>query len=88
LQGLPVPLEVVPLSEPATAPTAPSQPPRSRAAARSGPGNGGIPVFQGNWLGSPLVVYANPFAGQVTAVQVGTFDFLYQDNSLVGVRLL
>jgi hypothetical protein len=61
---------------------------QSMFAARNdpGPGNGGIPVFQGNWFGSPLVVYANPF--EVTAVQVGTFDFLYQDNSLVGVRLL
>jgi hypothetical protein len=36
---------------------------QSMLAALSGPGNGGIPVFQGNWFGSPLVVYANPFAG-------------------------
>jgi hypothetical protein len=63
---------------------------QSLLAARNdpGPGNGGIPVFEGNWLGSPLVVYANPFAGQVTAVQVGTFDFLYEDNAVAGVRLL
>jgi uncharacterized repeat protein (TIGR01451 family) len=53
-----------------------------------GPGNGGVAVFQGNWLGSPLVVYANPFAGQVTAVQVGAFDFLYEDNAVAGVRLI
>ena len=59
-------------------------------AARNdpGPGNGGVAVFQGNWLGSPLVVYANPFAGQVTAVQVGAFDFLYEDNAVAGVRLI
>ena len=55
-------------------------------AARSGPGNGGVPVFEGNWFGSPWVVYANPF--EVTAVQVGTLDFLYQDDSVVGVWLL
>jgi hypothetical protein len=63
---------------------------QSMLAARNdpSPGNGGVPVWQSNWFGSPLVVYANPFAGQVTAVQVGTFDFLYQDNSVVGVRLL
>jgi hypothetical protein len=35
-----------------------------------------------------LVVYENPFAGQVTAVQVGTLDFLYEDNAVAGVRLL
>jgi uncharacterized repeat protein (TIGR01451 family) len=61
---------------------------QSLLAARNGPGNGGIPVFEGNWLGSPLVVYANPFAGQVTAVQVGTFDFLYENNTVAGIRLL
>jgi hypothetical protein len=57
-------------------------------AARNdlGPGNGGVPVFEGNWFGSPWVVYANPF--EVTAVQVGTLDFLYQDDSVVGVWLL
>jgi hypothetical protein len=43
---------------------------------------------EGNWLGSPLVVYENPFAGQVTAVQVGDFDFLYENNAVAGVRLL
>jgi uncharacterized repeat protein (TIGR01451 family) len=57
-------------------------------AAGSGPGNGGVPVFEGDWLGSPLVVYANPFASQVTAVQVGTFDFLYENNTVAGVRLI
>ncbi len=56
-------------------------------SALSGPGNGGIPVFEGDWLDSLLVVYANPFAGQVTAVQVGAFDFLYKDNAVTGVRL-
>jgi uncharacterized repeat protein (TIGR01451 family) len=60
----------------------------SMLASRSGPGNGGVPVFQGNWFGSPLVVYANPFAGQVTAVRIGTLDFLYENNALAGVRLL
>jgi uncharacterized repeat protein (TIGR01451 family) len=53
-----------------------------------GPGNGGVPIFQGNWLGSPLAVYANPFAGQVTAVQVGGFDFLFENNTAAGVRLV
>jgi uncharacterized repeat protein (TIGR01451 family) len=52
-----------------------------------GPGNGGVPIFEGNWLGSPFAVYANPL-GQVTAVQVGAFDFLYEDNAVAGVRLL
>jgi uncharacterized repeat protein (TIGR01451 family) len=63
---------------------------QSLLAARNdpGPGNGGIAVFEGNWLGSPLVVYANLFAGQVTAVQVGAFDFLYENNAVAGVRLL
>jgi hypothetical protein len=61
---------------------------QSLLASPGGPGNGGVAVFQGNWLGSPLVVYANPFAGQVTAVQVGTFDFLYENNAVAGVRLL
>jgi uncharacterized repeat protein (TIGR01451 family) len=61
---------------------------QSLLAARDdpGPGNGGVPLLEGNWFGSPWVVYANPFG--VTAVQVGTFDFLYQDDSVVGVRLL
>jgi uncharacterized repeat protein (TIGR01451 family) len=61
---------------------------QSMLAARSGPGNGGIAVFQGDWFGSPLVVYANPFVGQVTAVQVGTFDFLYENNTVASVRLI
>jgi uncharacterized repeat protein (TIGR01451 family)/fimbrial isopeptide formation D2 family protein len=63
---------------------------QSLLAARTdpGPGNGGVPVFEGNWFGSPLVVYANPFAGQVTAVQVGKFDFLYENNAVAGVGLL
>ena len=61
---------------------------QSLLAAQSGPGNGGIPVYEGNWNDSPLVVYANPFAGQVTAVQVGTFDFLYENNTVARVRLL
>jgi hypothetical protein len=39
-------------------------------------------------FGSPLVVYANPFADQVTAVQIGAFDFLEEDNVVAGVRLL
>jgi uncharacterized repeat protein (TIGR01451 family) len=62
---------------------------RSLLAAHNnpGPGNGGVPIFQGNWFGSPLVVYANPFVGQVTAVQVGAFDFLYENNTVAGVRL-
>jgi hypothetical protein len=51
---------------------------QSLLVARSGPGNGGIPIFEGNWLGTPLVVYAEPFAGQVTAVRIGAFDFLYE----------
>ena len=57
-------------------------------AARNdlGLGNGGVAVFEGNWFSSPWVVYANPFG--VTAVQVGMLDFLYQDDSVVGVRLL
>ena len=57
-------------------------------AAGSGPGNGGVPVFEGSMFGSPVVMYANPFAGQVTAVQVGTLDFLYEDNAVAGVRML
>jgi hypothetical protein len=61
---------------------------QSLLAAQSGPGNGGVPVYEGNWLGSPLVVYDNPFAAQVTAVQVGELDFLYEDNTVAGVRLL
>jgi uncharacterized repeat protein (TIGR01451 family) len=63
---------------------------QSVLAARNdpGPGNGGIPVFEGNWLGSPLVVYANPFAGQVTAVQVSKFDLLYENNAVAAVRML
>jgi uncharacterized repeat protein (TIGR01451 family) len=61
---------------------------QSLLASPGGPGNGGVAVFQGNWFGSPLVVYANPFAGQVTAVQVGTFDFLYENNTVASVRLL
>jgi uncharacterized repeat protein (TIGR01451 family) len=62
---------------------------QSLLAARTdpGPGNGGVPVFEGNWFGSPLVVYANPFAGQVTAVQVGAFDFLYENSVVAGVRM-
>jgi uncharacterized repeat protein (TIGR01451 family) len=57
-------------------------------AARNdpGPGNGGVAVFEGTWLGSPWVVYADPLG--VTAEQVGPFDFLYRDNSVVGVQLL
>jgi len=61
---------------------------QSMPAAHNGPGNGGIPVFESNWLGSPMVMYANPFVGQVTAVQVGAFDFLYENNTVAGVRLL
>jgi len=61
---------------------------QSMLAASSGPGNGGIPVFEGSMFGSPLVVYANPLAGQVTAVQVGAFDFLEENNAVAGVRLL
>jgi hypothetical protein len=61
---------------------------QSMLAARNGPGNGGVPVFEGSLFGSPLGVYANPFAGQVTAVRIGAFDFLEEDNALVGVRLL
>jgi uncharacterized repeat protein (TIGR01451 family) len=56
-------------------------------ASLGGPGNGGVAVFKGNWLGSPLVVYENPFAGQVTAVQVGTLDLLYENNTVAGLRL-
>ena len=61
---------------------------RDRVAAREdpGPGNGGVAVFEGNWFSSPWLVYTNPFG--VTAVRVGTLDFLYQDDSVVGVRLL
>jgi hypothetical protein len=61
---------------------------RNRVAARDvpGPASGGVAVFEGNWFSSPWLVYANPFG--VTAVQVGTLDFLYQDDSVVGVRLL
>jgi uncharacterized repeat protein (TIGR01451 family) len=55
-------------------------------AAQNGPGNGGVPIFEGNWSGSPLVVYANPFCGQVTAVQVGTLDCLYENNAVACVR--
>jgi hypothetical protein len=63
---------------------------QSMLAARndSGPGNGSLPVFQGNWFGSPLVVSANSFAGQVTAVQVGMFDFLYENTAVAGVHLI
>jgi hypothetical protein len=60
----------------------------SMLAASSGPGNGGIPLFEDSLFGLPLVVYANPFAGQVTAVQVSTFDLLYENNTVAGVRLL
>src|SRR5262249_5418084 len=60
----------------------------SMLAARNGPGNGGIPVFEGSLFGSPLVVYDNPFAGQVTAVQIGAFDVLYENNTVAGVRPL
>ena len=58
---------------------------QSLLVARSGPGNGGIPIFEGNWLGTPLVVYAEPFAGQVTAVRIGAFDFLYENNAVADV---
>ncbi|HEY7427204.1 MAG TPA: DUF11 domain-containing protein [Gemmataceae bacterium] len=61
---------------------------QSMLAASSGPGNGGIPVFEGSMFGSPLVVNANPFAGQVTAVQIGAFDFLEENNAVVRVRLV
>jgi choice-of-anchor A domain-containing protein/uncharacterized repeat protein (TIGR01451 family) len=61
---------------------------QSMLAVRDGPSNGGVAVFQGDLLGSPLVVYANPFAGQVTAVQVGALDFLYENNAVASVRLL
>ena len=61
---------------------------QNRIASRDdpGPGNGGVAVSEGNQFSSPWLVYANPFG--VTAVQAGTFDFLYQDDSVVGVRLL
>ena len=57
-------------------------------AARNdlGPGNCGVALFEGNWFSLPWLVYANPLG--VTAVRVGTLDFLYQDDSVVGVRLL
>jgi uncharacterized repeat protein (TIGR01451 family) len=58
---------------------------QSLFAARNGPGNGGVPVFESSLSGSPLVVYTNPFTGQVTAVQVGTFDFL-DENYTVAER--
>src|SRR5262249_21946768 len=63
---------------------------QSLLAARNdpGPGNGGVPVFESNGFGSPLVVYANPFVGQVTAVRIGAFVFLYENNTVAGVRLL
>jgi uncharacterized repeat protein (TIGR01451 family) len=61
---------------------------QSLLASRGGPGNGGVAVFQGNWFGSPLVVYSNPLIGQVTAVQVGTADFLYENNTVASVRLI
>jgi hypothetical protein len=32
-----------------------------------------------------LVVYAVPFAGQVTAVRIGAFDFLYENNAVADV---
>jgi uncharacterized repeat protein (TIGR01451 family) len=62
---------------------------QSMLAARNdpGPGNGGVPVFESNGFGSPFVVYANPFVGQVTAVRIGAFDFLYENNTIAGVRL-
>jgi hypothetical protein len=60
----------------------------SLLAAGNGPGNGGIPVFEGSLFGSPLVVYENPFAGQVTAVQFGATDFLFENNAVAGVRRL
>jgi hypothetical protein len=50
------------------------------------PGNAGVAVFEGTWFSSPWLVHANPFG--VTAVRVSKFDFLYQDDSVVGVRLL
>jgi uncharacterized repeat protein (TIGR01451 family) len=60
---------------------------QSVLASLNGPGNGGVPVFEGNWLDSPLVVYENPFEGKVTAVQVGAFDLLFEKNTVAGLRL-
>jgi len=57
-------------------------------ADRNGPGNGGIPVFEGSLFGSPLVVYEDPFAAQVTAVQLGATDFLFEHNTIAGIRQL
>ncbi|HEY7327755.1 MAG TPA: isopeptide-forming domain-containing fimbrial protein [Gemmataceae bacterium] len=57
-------------------------------AARDGPGNGGIPVLEGSMFGSPLMVYADPLAGQITAVQDGATDFLFENNAVAGVRML
>jgi uncharacterized repeat protein (TIGR01451 family) len=60
---------------------------QSVLASLNGPGNGGVPVFEGDWRGSPLVVYENPFEGMVTAVQVGAFDLLFENNTVAGLRL-